>query len=169
MGDVQMMVSGWVGSDPEFHSGQVPRSDRVTFRLASTSRFFDRAQGGYRDQETVWLRVKAWRDLAHNIAASVHVGEPVIVVGRLRTHTYTVDGENKHYQELEASAVGHDLGRGTSMFRRTSRSGEQTTGAPSGQSTPAMKLHASQPTPADDRELTVGGSDGSVEAPAGAA
>ena len=124
MGDVQMTVSGWVGNDPEFHNGQTAGSDRVTFRLASTPRFFDRAQGGYRERETVWLGVKAWRDLAHNVAASVHVGDPVVVVGRLRTQVYTVDGEERRHQELEASSVGHDLTKGTSMFRRTHRSTE---------------------------------------------
>jgi single-strand DNA-binding protein len=124
MGDVQLTVSGWVGSDPEFHNGQAAGGDRVTFRLGSTPRFFDRAQGGYRERETVWLGVKAWRDLAHNVAASVHVGDPVVVVGRLRTQVYTVEGEERRYQELEASSVGHDLTKGTSMFRRTHRSTE---------------------------------------------
>jgi single-strand DNA-binding protein len=168
MGDVQMTVSGWVGSDPEFHSGHAPRSDRVTFRLASTPRFFDRAAGGYRDQETVWLKVKAWRDLAHNIAASVHVGEPVVVVGRLRTHTYTVDGETKQYQELEAGSVGHDLTLGTSMFRRTSRAGDAAAAERPGQPAGATALHE-QPVPAGEGRVSVLEVEGSVEAPAGAA
>lgn len=169
MGEVQVTVSGWVGSDPEFHSGHEPRSDRVSFRLASTARFFDRSQGGYRDQETVWLSVKAWRDLAHNIAGSVHVGEPVVVVGRLRTHSYTVDGENKQYQELEASTVGHDLALGTSMFRRTSRAGGQATGERADQASSVTKLHDEQPAPAGEPELPARSPEESVEAPAGAA
>ena len=161
-----MMVSGWVGSDPEFHSGHVPRGDRVTFRLASTPRFFDRSQGGYRDQETVWLNVKAWRDLAHNIAASVHVGEPVVVVGRLRMHSYTVDGERKQYQELEASTVGHDLARGTSMFRRTTRVGEQV-GERADQ--PSITVHDQEPPAVGDAEVPSPDSNESTEARAGAA
>lgn len=158
-----MTVSGWVGSAPEFHSGQVPRSDRVTFRLASTPRFFDRSQGGYRDQETVWLKVKAWRDLAHNIAASVHVGEPVVVVGRLRTQTYTAGGEEKHYQELEASMVGHDLSKGTSMFRRSRASGRE-----SGDRSQA-ELHEQPSAPAGENAAPVPDGSGPVEVPAGAA
>jgi single-strand DNA-binding protein len=164
-----MTVSGWVGSNPEFHSGHVPRSDRVTFRLASTARFFDRSQGGYRDQETVWLRVKAWRDLAHNIAASVHVGEPVVVVGRLRTNTYTVDGESKQYQELEASTVGHDLALGTSMFRRTPRPGAQVTGERPDQAPPVTRLHEEPSPAAGVPGVPAPDPDEPVEAPAGAA
>lgn len=164
-----MTVSGWVGSDPEFHSGYVPRSDRVTFRLACTARFFDRSQGGYRDHETVWLSVKAWRDLAHNIAASVHVGEPVVVVGRLRTHTYTVDGEHKQYQELEASTVGHDLALGTSMFHRSAHAGGHSTRERPDQASSVTTLHDAPPASAGDLEVPAREPDGSVGAPAGAA
>ena len=121
MEDVQITVFGWVGTDPEFHSGQ-GYGDRVTFRLASTPRFFDRGQGSYRDQETVWLGVKVWRGLAHNVASSVHKGDPVVVVGRLRAQVYKADGEDRRYQELEATTVGHDLTKGTSMFARTKAS-----------------------------------------------
>lgn len=125
-----MTVFGWVGSDPEFHSGQESSGDRATFRLASTPRFFDKSRGGYRDQETVWLGVKTWRALAHNVASSIHKGDPVVVVGRLRAQVYRVEGEERRYQELEATVVGHDLTKGTSMFRRTTRSAQPDSPAP---------------------------------------
>ena len=114
----------------------------------------------------MWLNVKAWRDLAHNIAASVHVGEPVVVVGRLRMHSYTVDGERKQYQELEASTVGHDLGRGTSMFRRTTRVGVQ---AGERADEPSMTVHDQGPPTVGDAEVSGSDSDDSVDARAGAA
>ncbi len=120
MEDVQVTVFGWVGTDPEFHTGQ-GHGDRATFRLASTPRFFDRSRGDYREHETVWLGVKTWRGLAHNVASSVHKGDPVVVVGKLRAQVYKVEGEERRYQELEATSVGHDLTKGTSMFRRAAR------------------------------------------------
>lgn len=135
-----MTVFGWVGSDPEFHSGPGSSGDRVTFRLASTPGFFDRSRNGYRELETVWLGVKAWRGLAHNVASSVHKGEPVVVVGRLRAQVYQVDGQERRYQELEATTVGHDLTKGTSMFRRT-KAGTDHGSVPAG----AEPVHAAQP------------------------
>ena len=111
----------------------------------------------------MWLKVKAWRDLAHNIAASVHVGEPVVVVGRLRTQTYTAGGEEKHYQELEASMVGHDLSKGTSMFRRSRASGRE-----SGDRSQA-ELHEQPSAPAGENAAPVPDGSGPVEVPAGAA
>jgi hypothetical protein len=40
-----------------------------------------------------------------------------------------VDGEERRYQELEATTVGHDLTKGTSMFRRTRGAVDQVSAA----------------------------------------
>lgn len=54
------------------------------FRMAATSRRWDRAQERWTDGETSFYTVRSWRGLADNVAASVAVGEPLIVQGRLR-------------------------------------------------------------------------------------
>ena len=56
-----------------------------------------------------------------HVAASVRKGDPVIVVGRLRTSVWTKDGQTRERLGLEAETVGHDLSRGTAIFRRASR------------------------------------------------
>ena len=132
MSDVNVTLSGYVGSEVEFKEGfnrageRHPHNDRAFFRLGSTPRFFDRSTGRWRDGETVWLTVKAWRGLAHNVASSLSMGQPVVVVGKLKTSVWKGQDDQIHSRDvLEATVVGHDLNRGTSAFSRTSRPVEQ--------------------------------------------
>jgi len=121
MFEATLTISGYVGTDVEFRDGNGSSALSV-FRVGSTPRWFDRSSGSWRDQETVWLTVKAWRGLAHNVKASVRKGEPVIVTGRLRASRWKdVSGEERTKIFVEASAVGHDLNRGTTAYRRTER------------------------------------------------
>lgn len=126
MHDAQVTISGYVGTDVEFRSSNGNGYDRAVFRIGSTSRFRDRRDGVWRDHETVWMTVKAWRALAQNVAASIQRGEPVVVVGRLRAERWTgEDGEERRRDVLEASMVAHDLNRGTTAFRRAERTTEK--------------------------------------------
>ncbi|POX39427.1 single-stranded DNA-binding protein [Streptomyces sp. Ru73] len=95
------------------------------FRMACTPRRFDREQGRWTDGPTSFYTVRAWRALADNLAASVAVGEPLLVRGRLTVR----EGENPPERgggrwfaaEVDAVAIGHDLTRGTAAFRRAAR------------------------------------------------
>ena len=74
----------------------------------------------------MWLTVKAWRDLARNVASSINKGEPVVVVGKLRASVWKGDDGVEHRRDvLEATTVAHDLARGTTAFRRTERPVQQ--------------------------------------------
>lgn len=126
MHDAQITISGYVGTDVEFRSSNGNGYDRAVFRIGSTARFRDRRDGVWRDHETVWMTVKVWRALAQNVAASIQRGEPVIVVGKLRTERWKGDdGEERQRDVLEASMVAHDLTRGTTVFRRAERTVEK--------------------------------------------
>jgi single-strand DNA-binding protein len=121
MSDVTVTVFGYVGTDVEFQGGN-GKPERAMFRIGSTPRYFDRVAGKWRDSDTVWMNVKAWRDLARNVASSVHKGEPVVVVGKLRASVWTDDSGAEHRRDvIEATTVAHDLARGTSAFRRAER------------------------------------------------
>lgn len=121
MSDVTVTVFGYVGTEVEFRGGN-GKAERAWFRIGSTPRFFDRAAREWRDSETVWLTVKAWRDLARNVSSSINKGEPVVVVGKLRASVWTGDDGVEHRRDvLEATTVAHDLARGTSAFHRTER------------------------------------------------
>ena len=95
---------------------------RVTsFRVASTTRRFQGGKG-WNDVDTLFVTVVCWRQLAEHAASSFAKGEPVLATGRLKTRQWTAeDGSSREALELEAYAVGHDLNRGTSAFRRAER------------------------------------------------
>ncbi|MFC0646166.1 single-stranded DNA-binding protein [Cellulomonas phragmiteti] len=114
-------VVGWVGSDLRtYHLDGVGGVPYTQFRLASTRRVLDRQSGAFRDGPTLWFTVKAWRTAAVNLEASLAKGDPVVVVGRLGQSEWVAqDGSPRSELVLEALAVGHDLGYGTTKFRRT--------------------------------------------------
>ncbi|WP_254069123.1 single-stranded DNA-binding protein [Streptomyces sp. TM32] len=95
------------------------------FRLAATSRRWDKALERWTDGETSFYTVRSWRGLADNVAASVAVGEPLIVQGRLRLREGEQSpergGQRWFAAEVDAVAIGHDLARGTAAFRRVAR------------------------------------------------
>ena len=67
--------------------------------------------------------VSCSRGLAENVRSSIGKGDPVVVAGKLRTDRWT-DAQGGAHERLviEAVSVGHDLSRGTSVFRRATRS-----------------------------------------------
>ena len=124
--DAQVTIAGYVGTDVELKESS-NGNDRATFRLATTPRFLDRHEGAWRDHETLWMNVKAWRTLARNVASSVRCGEPVVVVGRLRAERWTgEDGQERRRDVVDAILVAHDLSRGTTSFRRNERPPERS-------------------------------------------
>ncbi|MFC9692150.1 single-stranded DNA-binding protein [Kribbella sp. NPDC056951] len=118
MSETYVTVQGWVGSEPQFKEvgGRTPQA---SFRIGSTPRHFQ-PERGWSDRPTTWFNVECWRALAQNTFESVHVGQPVIVTGRLRTYEWTTDaGEQRSRVVLDALSVGHDLSRGTTTFTKS--------------------------------------------------
>ena len=114
---LMVTVVGWAATTPKEVSGDgVPFT---SFRLATTPRFFDNRQGAWTDGRTEWLTVKVFRDVALNVAASVHKGDPVLVHGRLKTEEWVGEKGPRLGLVMEAEALGHDLTRGRSNFART--------------------------------------------------
>lgn len=93
--------------------------DVASFRIGSTARRYDKEAEKWVDSESLFVRVSCWRQLAINVVDSLRRGDPVVVVGRLFTRQYDKDGQTRSSFELEASALGHDLTRGTAVFHRT--------------------------------------------------
>jgi single-strand DNA-binding protein len=117
MNDLIMTVNGWVATDPSQHVG--PTGARLTsFRLASTSRFFDRDKGEWTDGRTEWFTVKVFRGAAITVANSIKKGQPVTVHGRFRTNEWEGEGGTRTDLVIDATSVGHDLTRGTAEFTR---------------------------------------------------
>jgi single-strand DNA-binding protein len=99
----------------------------TNFRLASTSRRFDREQEKFIDNATLFVNVTCWRQMGVNVDQSLKKGQPVVVFGRYTMREYKVEEQVRTAYELEAVAVGHDLSRGTSAFTRVYHSGPAVT------------------------------------------
>lgn len=121
--DTQVTMTGNVGTDIELFGGGSHDWLYAQFRLASTRRFH--RGGSWQDSPTVWLTVTCKnRTLAENVHASLSKGDPVIVTGRLSSTSFTRDEQVIERVVLDATAVGHDLGRGVTSFRRVERTTE---------------------------------------------
>jgi single-strand DNA-binding protein len=113
--EAQVHITGYAGTEVETRgNGAV-----AAFRLACTPRV--KTKGGWGDGNTTWIEVACFRTLAQHVAHSVRKGDPVVVVGKLRTTAWEKDGQSRERLVLEADTVGHDLNRGTSAFRRPPR------------------------------------------------
>ncbi|MCI0688445.1 MAG: single-stranded DNA-binding protein [Sporichthyaceae bacterium] len=116
MAEIPITVAGNVATSIQ---GKLTAAGRVaSFRLASNVRRFDRARGAWYDAETNYFTVTCWRQLADNVLSSLAKGEPVLVSGRVHVRQWKSEEREGTTVEIEASAVGHDLSRGTSAFRR---------------------------------------------------
>jgi single-strand DNA-binding protein len=107
-----------------------------SFRLASSSRRFDRATQSWVDGETNWFTITAFRQLAGNVNASLDKGHRVVVSGRLRVREWR-DGEKLGRDvEIIADALGPDLAWGRAQYTRTPR---QTAAADAGAATSSAR------------------------------
>ncbi|GAA4227815.1 single-strand DNA-binding protein [Streptosporangium album] len=122
MNDIHVTLTGNVAAPPRQHT--FPDGSRVTsLKVASTSRYFDRENQQWCNGETTYFGVRCFRGLADNVAQSVHVGQPVVVQGRLRIREFTHEGERRFMPEVEANSLGHDLRWGLGSFSKPQRGG----------------------------------------------
>ncbi|MFE0551494.1 single-stranded DNA-binding protein [Streptomyces pilosus] len=120
MNETMVCVVGNVATRPVYR--ETASGPAARFRVAVTSRYWDREKSAWADGHTNFFTVWANRQLATNTAASLSVGEPVIVQGRLKVRTETREGQQGWMSaDIDAVAIGHDLARGTTAFRRVPR------------------------------------------------
>ncbi len=69
--------------------------------------------------------VEARFELGENAAATLHKGDPVIVLGDEHSSSWG-EGDSKHHgRVIEARAIGVDLNRAVAQVRRTVKADEQ--------------------------------------------
>lgn len=119
---IQVTVTGNLGADPRSFGKSID-APACSFRIGVTPRFYDSGLGQWRDRETTWVGVRAYRTLASNILGSLHKGDPVIVTGTLHSERWRKEGEqtDRFTPVIDAVAVGHDLSQGVGRFRRVGR------------------------------------------------
>ncbi|MFB7415146.1 single-stranded DNA-binding protein [Streptomyces sp. NPDC056121] len=128
MSETTVTVVGNVATTPVYR--ELPKGPVARFRLAATARRFDRVRNEWVDGHTNFFTVWAWGALGTNVQGSLSIGEPVLVQGRLRVRDEERGGQHWTSADIQASAVGHDLSRGTTAFRRArqGRPGHQPDG-----------------------------------------
>jgi single-stranded DNA-binding protein len=94
----------------------------TNFRIASTERRFDGATQGWVDGSTFFVDVECWGELGGNVSHSISKGDPVVVVGAIRTDEWESDQGKRSRPQIRAQAVAPNLARGVAEFRRTTRS-----------------------------------------------
>ena len=118
-----IVMTGNLVYDPRFSGGNGKKS-RTSFRIANTQRY-RQADGTWVDGDTTFMDVVCWGFMAENVVESLGKGNPVIVVGHLRTREVdapesagTEESRDSQstprkttYTEIVATAVGPNLAR----------------------------------------------------------
>lgn len=123
-GSTPVTIIGNLTEDPELRF--TPSGTAVAkFSVAVNRRTFDRQANEWRDAGADYHRVTAWRAVAENVAETLTKGMRVIVVGDLKSHSWTdaKTNEKRYGWEVDADAVGPDLTFATAKVTKTTRGG----------------------------------------------
>ena len=126
MADSHVTLAGNLTADPEMVF--TPNGVAVAnFRIAVTARVRDGE--AWRDGETSFFRVNAWRKLAEHVTDSLSKGDRAIVVGRLKSRSWeTAEGEQRSVVEIDADEIGPSLRWATAKPKRTTRDSDEANG-----------------------------------------
>jgi single-strand DNA-binding protein len=126
MPDTFVALVGNLTDDPEVRV--TPQGTAVaSFRLAVTPRVND--GGTWKDGDTSFFRITAWRDLAEHLTDSLSKGDRALVLGRLKTRSWeTPEGERRSTVEVEAEEVGPSLKWATASPQRANGTVNADTG-----------------------------------------
>jgi single-strand DNA-binding protein len=107
MADTHVTITGNLTDDPELK--YTPNgAPVVNFRIAVTARVRDGET--WRDGDTSFFRIYAWRQLAEHVADSLSKGDRAIVIGRLKSRSWeTPEGDKRSVVEVEADEVAPSL------------------------------------------------------------
>lgn len=127
----QITIVGNIGGDPELRR----LGDGTTiasFRIASHERRYDAKTSTWVDGVPSWYDVSAFRTLGEHVLASVRKGQRVIVTGALTIRRWESGERSGTAAEIEATAVGHELRFGTTVYTPSAprRDEESTAPAP---------------------------------------
>ncbi len=131
---------GNLTEDPELRFTQSGAAV-CTIRLASNRRWTDK--GGNEQEETTYLNVNMWRELAENAAETFSKGDRAIAIGKLKVRSYeNRDGQTVWVTEIEADEVAPSL--------RWAKAQINKGGSSSGGSRAPMGGSNTPPPPSDD-------------------
>ncbi len=136
----QISLRGFVSSEIETNtmdSGLVIGK----FRMGSNIRRIDPITNQWVDGKTNWFRVNTFRSLAQNTMVSIHKGDRILVVGKLRISAFVrKDGTPGTGVEIDADSIGPDLQFGTASYHRLKSARPAGQGDPSPDGAPAYPV-----------------------------
>jgi single-strand DNA-binding protein len=105
--DTHVTITGNLTDDPELKV--IPNGAPVAnFRVAVTARVRD--GDTWRDGDTSYFRVNAWRQLAEHVADSLTKGDRAVIIGRLKSRSWeTPEGERRSVVEVDADEIAPSL------------------------------------------------------------
>jgi single-strand DNA-binding protein len=108
IGAPQMTIIGTVVGDPELRF--TPSGHAVAnWTVACNPRKFDKAKNEYVEEEAIFIRCSAWREMAENVAETLLKGQRVIVTGTLKVRQYESDKGKGTSVECDVEEVGPSL------------------------------------------------------------
>ena len=113
----KFILLGNVATDPEvrYLEQNLPVA---SFRLATTERGRQNADGSRTPDRTEFHSIVAWRGLAEITEKSVRKGMPIYIEGKLRTRQYNAaDGSQRSVTEIVADSIELLGGRRTDSTR----------------------------------------------------
>ncbi|MGH2712021.1 MAG: single-stranded DNA-binding protein [Actinomycetota bacterium] len=118
----QITIVGNMTDDPELR--YTPNGAAVAnFSVAVSRRTKDETTGQWKDADTSFFRVAAWRSLGENVAETLTRGSRVLVIGRLRQRSWeTPEGDKRSTVEIEADEVGPSLRWATAKIEKVNKS-----------------------------------------------
>jgi len=109
--ETNLTVVGYLTSDPELKNTSSGLAV-VNITIASTPSKFDKNTSTWVDGQTLFMRATAWRNMAEQIASSMHKGDKVIALGKLIAESYKdKDGNDRTTTRLDLESIGLDLSR----------------------------------------------------------
>lgn len=150
-----VIVAGNIGNDPTTNETRNGKTV-INFRVASNNGYFDQRTGAWVDGTTSWYAVSAFGAIADHARASLHCGDAVIVVGRLKVKEWETNGKKGIDVEINADAIGHDLNKGTSAFARRPRAASAVhpaTTVPGQENDPAQEDGPAMPDEPDQTDV----------------
>lgn len=118
-------IVGHLAKDPE-EIDYGPNKNVTRLRVACSDSYKDE-NGDWKDADTAFYNVSAWRNLGKNVASSLKKGDKVIVQGKMKYSEFKrPDGTNGNSYGIDATDIGVALTAKTAGKNKTSWGPKET-------------------------------------------
>lgn len=144
--DNTVTIAGNVTRDPELRF--TPNGAAVASFSVAVNRRWRNAQSGEYEEQTSFFDITAWKDLAQNLADSIHKGDRVVVMGRIEQRSWedADSGDKRSKIEVVADDVAVSMRWATTAITKVARNSNTSNGQQQ-QAQPARQPVSAGPPP----------------------